>query len=308
MPVALVTGSSRGIGRGIALCLAKAGYDILVNYAGNQSAAKETARSVENCGQQAHICQGDVTSTKDGKHLVDSTLEAFGRLDLLVNNAGIAPRVRADILEATPDSYQEVMDTNLKGPYFLTQYAANHMIALKTQGVIQTPRIVVITSISAYTSSTARGEYCVSKAGLSMMTRLFADRLAEHNIPVNEIQPGIILTDMTGPVKEKYDTLIADGLTPIRRWGQPEDIGKAVAAIGLGYFDFTTGADIGVDGTGKSRYVLFAEFVPQRSPQDTKRFILADGINTLAHGYCRMNIGTDQDFPHKLSIYIQLTY
>ncbi len=248
MPAALVTGSSRGIGRGIAFCLADAGYDILVNYAGNLTAAEETATGVRERGQNVHICQGDITRIEDGKRLVDTTLDAFGRLDMLVNNAGIAPRVRADILEATPESYEDVMNTNLKGPYFLTQYAANHMIALKEQGKIQTPRIVVITSISAYTSSTARGEYCVSKAGLSMMTRLFADRLAEHGIPVNEIQPGIIQTDMTGPVKEKYDRLIADGLTPIRRWGQPEDIGKAVAAIGLGYFDFTTGAAIPVDG------------------------------------------------------------
>jgi len=248
MPAALVTGSSRGIGRGIAFCLAEAGYDILVNYAGNESAARETATGVRDRGQKADICQGDVTDIDDGKRLVDKTLEAFGRLDMLVNNAGIAPSTRADILEASPASYQEVMDTNLKGPYFLTQYAANQMIKLKGAGTIQTPRIVIITSISAYTSSTARGEYCVSKAGLSMMTRLFADRLAEHGIPVNEIQPGIIQTDMTGPVKEKYDTLIADGLTPIRRWGQPADIGKAVAAIGLGYFDFTTGAAIPVDG------------------------------------------------------------
>lgn len=248
MPAALVTGSSRGIGRGIAFCLAEAGYDILVNYAGNEAAAQETATEVRNLGQKAEICQADVTNTSDGQRLVDKTLEVFGRIDMLVNNAGIAPRVRADILEASPDSYQEVMDTNLKGPYFLTQYAANHMIELKKAGAIQTPRIVVITSISAYTSSTARGEYCVSKAGLSMMTRLFADRLAEHDIPVNEIQPGIIQTDMTGPVKEKYDALIADGLTPIRRWGQPDDIGKAVAAIGLGYLDFTTGAAIPVDG------------------------------------------------------------
>ena len=248
MPAALVTGSSRGIGRGIAFCLADVGYDILVNYAGNRAAAEETATGIRERGQNVQICQADITRIEDGKRLVDTTLTAFGRLDMLVNNAGIAPQVRADILEATPESYEEVMDTNLKGPYFLTQYAANHMIALKERGKIQTPRIVVITSISAYTASTARGEYCVSKAGLSMMTRLFAARLAECGIPVNEIQPGIIQTDMTGPVKKKYDALIADGLTPIRRWGQPEDIGKAVAAIALGYFDFTTGAGIPVDG------------------------------------------------------------
>lgn len=247
-PVALVTGSSRGIGRGIALCLADVGYDVVVNYAGNQTAAEETAQNIRKQGRRAEICQADITSIEDGAKLVDFSLKTFGRIDLLVNNAGIAPRVRADILEASAESYDTVMATNLKGPYFLTQYAASKMIDLKKKGVVETPRIVVITSISAYTSSTARGEYCVSKAGLSMMTRLFADRLAEYGIPVNEIQPGIIQTDMTGPVKEKYDKLIAEGLTPIRRWGQPEDIGKAVAAIAQGYFDFTTGAAIPVDG------------------------------------------------------------
>ncbi|MDA0710055.1 MAG: 3-ketoacyl-ACP reductase [bacterium] len=247
-PVALVTGSSRGIGRGIALSLAQAGYDILVNYAGNELAAQETAKAVKTLGQRAEICQADVTRSEDGRRLVDFTLSSFGRLDMLVNNAGIAPPVRADILEATQESYDQVMATNLKGPYFLTQYAANKMIALQKDGTVKTPRIVIITSISAFASSTARGEYCVSKAGLSMMTRLFADRLAPFGIPVNEIQPGIIQTDMTGPVKEKYDKLIAEGLTPIRRWGQPEDIGKVAAAIGLGYFDFTTGAAFPVDG------------------------------------------------------------
>ena len=247
-PVALVTGSSRGIGRGIAYCLAEAGYDIVINYTSNQEAAEEAARGVESRGQTAEICQANVTLNEDGKRLVDQTIEAFDRLDLLVNNAGIAPRVRADILEAGPESYDEVMDTNLKGPYFLTQHAANQMIVLKNQGTIESPRIVIISSISAYTASPSRGEYCVSKAGLSMLTRLFAVRLAEHNIPVNEIQPGIIQTDMTGPVKEKYDQLIAEGLTPIQRWGQPQDIGKAVAALALGYFDFTTGAAIPVDG------------------------------------------------------------
>ncbi|MCZ6632046.1 MAG: 3-ketoacyl-ACP reductase [bacterium] len=247
-PVALVTGSSRGIGRGIAYCLAEAGYDIVINYTSNREAAEEAARGVESRGQTAKICQANVARNEDGKRLVDQTIEAFDRLDLLVNNAGIAPRVRADILEAGPEIYDEVLATNLKGPYFLTQHAANQMIILKDQGTVETPRIVVISSISAYTASPSRGEYCISKAGLSMLTRLFAVRLAEHNIPVNEIQPGIIQTDMTGSVKEKYDKLIAEGLTPIQRWGQPQDIGKAVTALALGYFDFTTGAAIPVDG------------------------------------------------------------
>ena len=248
MPAAIVTGSSRGIGRGIAESLAEAGHDVMINYSRSEEAANEAAAAVAGHGVRAEICQANVTEIDDGKNLVDKTIEAFGTLDLLVNNAGIAPRVRADILEAETDSYDEVMATNLRGPYFLTQYAANQMVALKASGRIQAARIVVISSISAFTSSVARGEYCVSKTGLSMMTRLFADRLAEHDITVNEIQPGVIQTDMTGPVKEKYDKLIAEGLTPIRRWGQPEDIGRAVVAIASGLLDFTTGASIPVDG------------------------------------------------------------
>jgi 3-oxoacyl-[acyl-carrier protein] reductase len=248
MPTAIVTGSSRGIGRGIARCLAEAGHDVMINYARNEDAAKEAAAEVEALGVRAAICQASVAEIEDGKRLVDKTLEAFGQLDLLVNNAGIAPSVRADILEAETESYDEVMATNLRGPYFLTQYAANQMIQQKAAGKIENGRIVVISSISAFTASASRGEYCISKTGLSMMTRLFADRLAEYGITVNEIQPGIIQTDMTGPVKEKYDKLIADGLTPIKRWGQPEDIGRAVVAIAKGYLDFTTGAAIPVDG------------------------------------------------------------
>lgn len=248
MPTAIITGSSRGIGRGIAISLAEAGHDIMINYTRNEDAAKEAAAEVASKGVKSEICQANVTDIDDGKALVDRTIAAFGRLDLLVNNAGIAPSVRADLLDAETDSYDEVMATNLRGPYFLTQYAANKMIEQKEAGTIEVARIVVISSISAFTASVNRGEYCISKTGLSMMTQLFADRLAEHGITVNEIQPGIIQTDMTGPVKEKYDKLISEGLTPIRRWGQPDDIGKAVVAIAKGLLDFTTGAAIPVDG------------------------------------------------------------
>ena len=248
MPTAIVTGSSRGIGRGVAISLAEAGHDVLINYARNEDAARETADEVTSRGVRAEIYQANVAKLEEGRALVDKTIELFGRLDLLVNNAGIAPRDRADLLEAGPESYDEVMATNLRGPYFLTQYAANQMIKLQKSGTIEGGRIVVISSISAFTASVSRGEYCVSKTGLSMMTRLFADRLAEHGITVNEIQPGIIQTDMTGPVKDKYDKLISEGLTPIRRWGQPEDIGRAVVAIAAGYLDFTTGAAIPVHG------------------------------------------------------------
>jgi len=245
---ALITGASRGIGRGIAVEVARVGYDILVNYVGNREAALETKALVEGVGRRAEVCQANVARREDADRLAQFGMEAFGRIDLLVNNAGIAPKVRADLLEATAESYDEVMATNLRGPYFLTQTVANRMIEMVRAGVVSSPRIVNISSISAYTSSPSRGEYCVSKAGVGMMTKLFADRLAEHGITVNEVQPGIIETDMTGPVRARYDKLIAEGLTPIRRWGRPEDVGKAVAAIAAGYFDFTTGAAIPVDG------------------------------------------------------------
>jgi NAD(P)-dependent dehydrogenase (short-subunit alcohol dehydrogenase family) len=169
-------------------------------------------------------------------------------MDLLVNNAGMAPRVRVDMLEMGEASYDEVMAVNLKGPFFLTQLVANKMIALLKAGVIQDPRIVNIGSLSAYTSSVNRAEYCLSKAGIAMMTALYADRLAEHGIHVFELRPGIMQTDMTSVVRERYTALIAEGLTPIRRWGQPSDVGRAVVAIAQGYFPFSTGEVINVDG------------------------------------------------------------
>lgn len=245
---ALVTGSSRGIGRGIALELARAGYDIMVNFAGNQAAAEETRGMIENLGRRAEIVQGNVAIAKDRERMVDVTLELFRRLDLLVNNAGIAPRVRADLLDMSMESYREVMDTNLTGPFFLTQYAAKRMLELQKSGLIDCGRIVFVTSISAYTASINRGEYCLSKAALSMAVKLFADRLAGEDVLVYEVQPGVIATDMTSVVKEKYDKLIGEGLTPQRRWGLPEDVGKAVSAIAQGYFDFSTGSTIEVGG------------------------------------------------------------
>lgn len=247
-PCAIVTGSSRGIGRGIAVEAAKAGYDIVVNYAGNEAAALETKKLVEEQGRRAEVVQANIAEEADRKRLVDEALARFGRLDLLVNNAGVAPNVRADWLEMSMESYRRVMETNLTGPLFLTQYAANQMMALKRSGVIEAGRIIFVTSISAYTSSTNRGEYCLSKAALSMTAKLFADRLAREGIWVFELQPGVIATDMTSVVKEKYDQLIADGLTPQPRWGTPEDVGKAVSALAQGYFDFSTGAVIEIGG------------------------------------------------------------
>jgi NAD(P)-dependent dehydrogenase (short-subunit alcohol dehydrogenase family) len=256
-PVGLITGGSRGIGRGIALELAKLGYDLVINFAGNLSAAKQTAA---DCGMQAkangrkaraEICQADISIAVDRQRLIDFTKSHFGRLDLLVNNAGVAPQVRADILEATEESFDRLININVKGPYFLTQLAAKWMIeqmGARTARPPVTPKIVTISSISAYTASLNRGDYCISKAALSMMTPLFASRLAEHGINVYEIRPGIVATDMTEVVKEKYDQLIADGLTPLKRWGKPEDIGKAVAAIAQDLLPFSTGEVINVDG------------------------------------------------------------
>ena len=247
--VAIVTGSSRGIGRGIALSLAKHGWEIVVNYRGNRAAAEETRQAIQAAGSGALIVQADLGHLADLDALVDATLQHYGRIDLLVNNAGVGPRQRVDMLQVGNESYDEVMSINLKGPFFLTQRVANEMIALLEQGVLQMPKIVNISSISAYTSSTARAEYCISKAGMSMMTRLWADRLAEFGINVYEIRPGIIRTDLTSVVKDKYDRMILDeGLTPIRRWGQPEDVGKAVLAIAEGLLPFSTGEVINVDG------------------------------------------------------------
>ncbi len=253
-PVALITGASRGIGRAIALDLGCCGYDVVVNFSSNVEAATQTQAEAMSRAQQhdkkirAEICQADISRHEDRARLVNFIREKFGRLDVLVNNAGIAPTVRADLLEASEDSFDQIIAVNLKGPYFLTQVVAEWMIEQRQQDATRRPKIVTINSISAYTASINRGDYCVSKAGLAMMTKLFAARLAEHGINVYEIRPGVIATDMTTPVKEKYDRLIAEGLTPIKRWGQPEEIAKAVAAIALDQFPFSTGEVINVDG------------------------------------------------------------
>lgn len=246
--VAIVTGGSRGIGRGICLGLAARGWSVAVNYRGNAAAAVEAAALVEQAGGQALIVQADIGAAADRERLVQETVARFGRIDLLVNNAGMAPRVRLDLLETSEESYDEVMAVNLKGPFFLTQQVAKKMIELGQQGAVEHPAIVNIGSISAYTASVNRGEYCISKAGMGMMTALFADRLAAHGINVYEVRPGIIATDMTSGVTAKYDALIGDGLTPIRRWGQPEDIAAAVVALAEGSFPFSTGEIFNVDG------------------------------------------------------------
>jgi len=253
-PVALITGASRGIGRAIALESGRLGFDLAINYISNTEAAVQTQADAtklaaqQNKSIRAETCRADISRTEDRTHLVNFTREKFGRLDLLVNNAGMAPTVRADILEAGEESFEQLIGVNLKGPYFLTQVVAKWMIEQRQLDATRRPKIVTINSISAYTASVNRGDYCVSKAGLAMMTKLFAARLAEHGISVYEIRPGVIATDMTATVKEKYDRLIAEGLSPIKRWGQPQDVAKAVAAIARDDFPFSTGEVINVDG------------------------------------------------------------
>jgi NAD(P)-dependent dehydrogenase (short-subunit alcohol dehydrogenase family) len=250
-PLALITGASRGIGRGIALELAHAGgHDLVINYAGNEGAARECKALCEEAGgrkRRVEIFQADISKSEDRERMLDFVAKEFGRLDLLVNNAGVAPNVRADLLEAGEESFDRLISINLKGPYFLTQKAAKLIIATKPlDGAARA--VVNVTSISAYTVSTNRGDYCVTKAGLSMMTKLYAVRLAQHGIGVFEIQPGVIATDMTQGVKEKYDRMFADGLAPISRWGEPSDVGKAVVAVGSGLFPYSTGQVFNVDG------------------------------------------------------------
>jgi len=256
-PVALITGASRGIGRGIALELAKIGHDLVINFVSSTDAARQTAADclaqAKTGGHRirAELCQADVARASDRQTLIDCARQTFGRLDLLVNNAGVAPKVRADVLEATEESFDRLIGINVKGPYFLTQLAARWMIEQGKRDVAPVsgkPKIVIISSISAYTASINRADYCVSKAALSMLTPLFATRLAEFGVKVYEIRPGLVATDMTGPVKEKYDKLIAQGLTPIQRWGAPGDVGKAVAAIAQDLLPFSTGEVINVDG------------------------------------------------------------
>jgi NAD(P)-dependent dehydrogenase (short-subunit alcohol dehydrogenase family) len=242
-----VTGGSRGIGRAIALALAGEGFDLVINYASNASAAAETQALAEAAGAAAITVKADIASSSDRAALLERAWERFGRIDMLVNNAGVAPAVRTDLLDATEESFDRVLATNLKGPYFLTQQAARRMMSQDGGG--SGCRIVIIGSVSAYAPSVNRGEYCVAKAGLAMMNKLFAVRLADAGINVYEIRPGIIATDMTAAVKETYDRLIVDqGLTPIRRWGRTEDVARAVVAVARDLLPFSTGQVIDVDG------------------------------------------------------------
>ncbi|WP_233578265.1 3-ketoacyl-ACP reductase [Tautonia sociabilis] len=247
--MALVTGGGRGIGRGIVAALARDGVSVVVNYRSDSAAAEEACREAERLGAPRAIAlRADLAELDEGRGLVDRTLEAFGRIDVLVNNAGVAPQRRADLLETAPESWDRVLGINLKGPFFLSQHAASAMIAPGHPRGDVPPMIVFITSVSSTFASVNRPEYCVSKAGLSMVAQLFAARLADEGVLVFEVRPGIIATDMTAGVKEAYDRRIADGLSPTRRWGAPEDVGRVVSALSSGAFGFSTGQVVYVDG------------------------------------------------------------
>ncbi len=246
--IAIVTGAGRGIGRGIAVGLAAAGWTTVINDIGDNKSANETLRLVRRAGSDGLVVMADITSASDRRKLLDAAIRKYGRVDLLVNNAGIAPRVRGDMLEVTEESMDEVMAVNALAPYFLTQLVARKMIQLIKKKTIKSAKIVNIGSISAYTSSTGRAEYCISKAALAMTTLLYADRLAGEGINVYEIRPGIIKTPMTEAVSDKYDKLIAGGVTPIKRWGEPGDVARAVVAVAEDYLPFSTGQVIDVDG------------------------------------------------------------
>ena len=247
--VALITGGARGIGFGIARCLAEEGFDLTVCGVRDQAAAEESLADLRGRGADVLYVQADVADADARRRLIDSTREKFGRFNVLVNNAGVAPKTRADILEATEESYEYVMRTNLQGPYFLTQAAANWMIEQHRANAEWRGCIVNVSSVSATVASVLRGEYCISKAGVGMATRLWAARLGEFDIPVFEVRPGIIETDMTAGVKEKYDKLLLhDGLAIQPRWGTPDDVGRAVASLARGDFTYSTGQVIMIDG------------------------------------------------------------
>lgn len=253
LPCVLVTGSSRGLGKGVALELARAGMSVAIHCAANHTAAEATAAACAAAavrkGQQFPVVSGDLGDSTARRGVFEQTLAALGRVDALVNNAGITSPGRKDLLECTEDGWDTVMDVNLKGPFFLSQLVANwwlaHPDASRLSGGY---KLVFITSVSAVLASTNRGDYCISKAALGMASQLWALRLAGHGIQVIEFRPGIMETDMTAGVKEKYDPLIASGTVPMKRWGQPDDVGQGVRAFLEGGLPFSTGEVIYMDG------------------------------------------------------------
>lgn len=245
---ALITGGSRGIGLGIAKKLAQAGYDIAINGVRPESGVLNVLDELRSQGGEVIYCQGNIGDSEDRKNIIQKVRKELGQMNVLVNNAGVAPKERKDVLETTEESFDWVLDINLKGSYFLTQLAANWLVAQKKSDTDFKGSIINISSVSATTVSVNRGEYCISKAGISMVTQLFAVRLGDFDIPVYEIRPGIIKTDMTAGVQAKYDALFEEGIAVQKRWGTPEDIGKAVASLANGDFPYSTGQVIVVDG------------------------------------------------------------
>lgn len=246
--IALITGGTRGIGLGIAIELAKAGFDLAINGMRDEATVKPALDELRNYGVVVAYFQGDVSKKEDRQRIVEAILHRFGKINVLVNNAGIAPPVRKDILEATEESFEMVINVNLRGPYFMTQFVANKMIASKKQMAGEFFCIINVSSVSAIVASVNRGEYCISKAGIAMATKLWASRLGEFDIPVYEIQPGVIRTDMTAGVEQKYDQLFANGMAIQQRWGIPSDIGKVAAAMASGSMPYSTGQVVCVDG------------------------------------------------------------
>jgi 3-oxoacyl-[acyl-carrier protein] reductase len=254
--VAVVTGGGRGIGRGIVMALAGQGFRLVITYRSDEQAALGACSEARERGSQSAIAiRADVADIDEGRRLLGETIQAYGRIDFWVNNAGIAPRERMDLLETSAESWDHVLNTNLRGPFFLTQAVARTMVEMHAAGTIADPQIVFITSISSTFASISRGEYCVSKAGLSMVAQLFATRLAGQGVRVYEVRPGLIATAMTQPVRELYEKKIASGLTPLARWGTPDDVGRAVGAIAAGAFPYSTGSVFEVDG-GLSMRIL----------------------------------------------------
>ena len=246
-PIAIVTGGARGIGLGISQALARDGWDLAIGGMRPIADVESALTTLGQHGGRVHYVQGDIANAADRTRLVSSVRETLGVPAALVNNAGRAPRVRADLLESSEESFEELLRINLQGPYYLTQAVAREMIAAGRRSA-EHRGIVFITSVSAEMASPNRGEYCVSKAGLAMAAKLFAAHLAQHGIAVYDVRPGIIATDMTAGVKEKYDQRIADGLVPDARWGTPDDVGRTVAALLRGDVPYATGSVIHVDG------------------------------------------------------------
>lgn len=246
--IALITGGSRGIGLGIAQSLAKENWNLAINGMRHESAVKETLDALQNGKNEVIYCQGNIGESADRHRIIQQVINRFGQLNALINNAGVAPKERKDLLDMSEESYDRVMNINLKGTFFLSQLAAKEMVKSKEKDSEFPGVIINISSISATVVSVNRGQYCISKAGMSMVTQLFAARLGDIGIPVYEIRPGVISTDMTAVVKEKYDHLFQEGLSVQKRWGYPEDVALAVTSILKGDFPYSTGQVFMVDG------------------------------------------------------------